>query len=547
MQIDNTPLPNQDIIYPCPFSKRYGMPSQQAWQLLKIYYIYRFILSFSLSLLFYFRYGPAFLGSLDSSLYIYTSLAYLVLTLWLGFCIFLKWLSYSVLAQLLILTDIVTLTLLMHASGGIGSGLGILIAVSIAAGGLLIGGRCALVLAAIATCFVLSAEFYSDQIHSSIQTNYPHTGMLGASYFAIALLSMVMAKRSEQMLSLTDMQHNTILQLEELNQYIIQHLQSGLVIVDDKESIIMLNNAASKLTQYSKQPAKLSELSNELSFDFKRWLLSDDNHIFLLKSKDDTELQCRFMTMPTHQQTLYLIIIEDTALYNQRLQQSKLASLGRLTASIAHEVRNPLGAISHAGQLLSESTGLTTSDQRLTKIIQNNSLRVNQIIEDILSLSRRTDSIRKKLNLSEWLTEYINDFYVENTDSSSIFEVRIQETLPPGFIDPGHLKQIMDNLCQNAIRYGKPELGKIIISLSESINGPCIEVIDNGPGIKPENIQKLFEPFFTTSANGTGLGLYISRELAELNQAKLSYHLTSENHSCFKLCLQDANKTIIEI
>ena len=115
------------------------------------------------------------------------------------------------------------------------------------------------------------------------------------------------------------------------------------------------------------------------------------------------------------------------------------------------------------------------------------------------------------------------------------------------FIDPGHLKQIMDNLCQNALKYGKPEAGPIILRALIFQQAPCIEVIDNGSGINHEHINHLFEPFFTTSSSGTGLGLYISRELAELNQAKLSYHLTDENRSCFRLCLQDANHTLIEI
>jgi len=105
----------------------------------------------------------------------------------------------------------------------------------------------------------------------------------------------------------------------------------------------------------------------------------------------------------------------------------------------------------------------------------------------------------------------------------------------------------MDNLCQNALRYGEPEAGQIILHAFMFQQAPCIEVIDNGPGISLEHRNHLFEPFFTTSSSGTGLGLYISRELAELNQAKLSYHLTDDNRSFFRLCLLDAEQTIIEI
>ena len=136
---------------------------------------------------------------------------------------------------------------------------------------------------------------------------------------------------------------------------------------------------------------------------------------------------------------------------------------------------------------------------------------------------------------------------LEQGISADTFNLLQSDEYLCAFIDPGHLKQIMDNLCQNALRYGKPEAGPIILRAIIFQQAPCIEVIDNGSGINHEHINHLFEPFFTTSSSGTGLGLYISRELAELNQAKLSYHLTDENRSCFRLCLQDANHTLIEI
>lgn len=528
------------------------MPASQAWQLLGIFYIYRFILACSFGLLFYLRSEASLVGSFDIrlysyTLYSYTSLAYLLLTVILGVFIFWRVLGYSFLAQLLIFTDIIMLTLLMYASGGVKSGVGILLAVSMAAGGLLIGGRCALVFAAIASLAVLSAEIYADQNQIFAKTNYTYAGMLGATYFAIALLSLVLARRSEQMLQLADQQQHTIIQLEELNQYIIQHLQSGIIITDEHQVIQMANQAALRFANLPRMPEKLTEISGRLSQTFQNWLHTPEQNVAMLQLSGEAEIQSRFMALPTHQQVYFMIILEDMALYNQRLQQSKLASLGRLTASIAHEIRNPLGAISHAGQLLSESAQLTSQDLRLTKIIQTNSGRVNQIIEDILNVSKRTDSTREKIDLAHWLNDYLENFYIEHTAAAHTFRLSLNDTPLWAFIDPGHLKQIMDNLCQNALRYGQPERGNILIRMQNSVYGPCIEVIDNGPGIGPEHLKQLFEPFFTTSASGTGLGLYISRELAELNQAKLSYYLTVENRSCFRLCLRDANLTTIEL
>ncbi len=536
------------IIYPCPFSKGYGMPATQAWHLVSIYYIYRFILACSFALLFYLRVGPSLLFTEhDGQLYAYTSLAYLLSTVALGFLLFWRVVVYSVLVQLLIFTDIILLTLLMHASGGTGSGVGILPAISVAAGGLLVGGRCALVFAAIASVSILSAEVYSAQIHHIAKANYTYAGMLGATYFAIALLSVVLARRSEQMLQLTDRQQHTIIQLEELNQYIIQNLQSGIIITDEIQTIQMANQAALRLTNLVDMPENLGNISVHLSNAFMAWLVAPDQDIAMLQFSGTTEIKCRFMALPAHQHVFFMVILEDISLYNQRLQQSKLASLGRLTASIAHEIRNPLGAISHAGQLLSESPKLTEMDQRLTKIIQTNSLRVNRIIEDILNLSRRTDSAREKINLIDWLRDYMENFMLESGLTESPFTLSMNNKPMRVVIDPAHLKQIMDNLCQNAIRYGHPENGEILIRTVHSTYGFCIEVVDNGPGISSDHLKQLFEPFFTTSSSGTGLGLYISRELAELNQAKLSYYLTDENRSCFSLCLQDANLTTIEI
>jgi two-component system sensor histidine kinase PilS (NtrC family) len=291
-------------------------------------------------------------------------------------------------------------------------------------------------------------------------------------------------------------------------------------------------------------PTCLDDISAYLAEAFQTWLIDPEQDSVQLQLLNQAEIHIRFMQLPTGNEFFYMIIIEDVTLYNQRLQQSKLASLGRLTASIAHEIRNPLGAISHAGQLLSENPHLSEQDQRLTQIIQTHSGRVNQIIDNILQLSRRTDSRREKVFLTPWLNNYLENFTLEHADT---FKLSTAAEPLCAFIDPGHLRQIMDNLCQNALRYGKPEAGQIILHAFMFQQAPCIEVIDNGSGISLEHRNHLFEPFFTTSSSGTGLGLYISRELAELNQAKLSYHLTDDNRSFFRLCLLNAEQTIIEI
>ena len=540
--------PNTTVtIFPCPLSKGYGIPAQQAWLLLKVFLAYRLILAGLFVTLFYNDTGPTLLGTYDSKLFIYSSQSYLILSLLSGICISWRLTAYATQAQLLILTDILILTLIMHASGGINSGIGTLLAVSIAAGGLLIGGRCAMFFAALASLSVLAEQVFADYTHSFESNSYANAGMLGASFFTIALLSYILAKRSEQIFQLANQQQQTITKLEDLNKYIIQHLQSGIIITNKQQIIQMANEAALKLVNLSSLPAKLVDISDYLSLAFQTWLVDPEQNFVLLQLANQSEIHSRFMPLPTGQEFLYMIILEDIALYNQQVQQSKLASLGRLTASIAHEIRNPLGAISHAGQLLFENPLLSSQDQRLTEIIRTHSVRVNDIIEDILQLSRRTDSRREKIRLKPWLDNYLKNFILEHSINANTFSFSCPDESLVAFIDPGHLRQIIDNLCRNALKYGNPEAGVIIFRASELAHTPCIEVIDNGIGISREHQHHLFEPFFTTSSNGTGLGLYISKELAELNQAKLSYYLTDNNRNCFRLCLLNAEQPLIDL
>lgn len=540
---------NTDTIFPCPLSKGYGIPAQQAWLLLKVFLVYRFILVCLFIILYYSQMGSTLLNIIDSRLFINSSRIYLILTVISVTCISWRLTGYTTQAQLLIITDIIFLTLFMHAYGGINSGIGILLAVSIASAGLLIGGRCAMFFAALASLAVLSEQFYADYI-SDFELppfTYVYAGMLGASFFTISLLSFILANRSEQMLQLTDWQKQTIANLEELNQYIIQHLQSGIIITNHEQYVQMTNEAAMRLMNLTTRPNRLEDISDQLSSAFQSWLVDNQQDFLLLKLPNLSEIHVRFMFLPTRHEFFYMLNFEDISFYNQRLQQSKLASLGRLTASIAHEIRNPLSAISHAGQLLSESPQISNSDHRLTQIIVSNSSRVNNIIEDILQLSRRQNSRREKVQLNSWLDSYLKTFVIEHAANKETFKLLVDDNLPCALVDVGHLKQIMDNLCHNALKYGNPEAGPIILQTRFVKWNPCIYVIDNGLLISHETLIHLFEPFFTTSPKGTGLGLYISRELAELNNAYLSYHLTDDNKNCFRLCLLNAEHKLIEI
>jgi len=535
-------------VSPCPFSKDYKIPVQQAWALLKGFYFYRFILSSLLLSLYYSPLAALLIAPKLMAFYFYTSLSYFILTL-LGWGLILKKLiAYASQAQAYVFTDIIFLTLVMHAYGGINSGLGALILVPTAAGGILIGGRCAMLFAAIASLFVFAEQAYSLRL-SELNSSYAsYAGMLGAGFFMLALLSYILAKRTEQTEILSSQRQETIISLEELNQYIIQNMQSGIIITDPAHTLSRHNVACPRLLGLSALPDKLSDISPKLAHAFEYWLTHPEEDFVSLTTANKTELQVHFNSFPTQHETFFMITLEDVSIYKQRVQQSKLASLGQLTASIAHEIRNPLGAISHAGQLLSECPSLPAQDHRLTEIIHTQSLRINAIIEDVLQLSRSPQASQELINLPTWLREYLDSLISSNPGYQNQFHLLISSKISHVLFDIGHLTQILNNLCANALKYGYVFDKQITLELNEFLGQPCLNVIDYGKGIPDKILHHLFEPFVTSSNAGTGLGLYISRDLAELNQARLSYHQpNNEQGCCFRLCLTTPEQRTIKL
>ena len=195
---------------------------------------------------------------------------------------------------------------------------------------------------------------------------------------------------------------------------------------------------------------------------------------------------------------------------------------------------------------MSESPALPSQDQRLTEIIQSHAHRINKIIEDVLQLSRRRSSLREKIELSPWLKTFIHNFIAQANCASDSFEIQIKDRALWSYMDDGHLKQILTNLCSNSLKYSNSD-DKITIELSLVNKAPCLRVLDHGDKIAPEIAKELFKPFYTTSPSGTGLGLYISKELAELNLAKLSYAITDDDKNSFILLLPSAENTQIKI
>ena len=525
-----------------------GYRDSLTWKPLRFLTFYRLILAGFLVTVFFVT-GSTPLGEQNPGLFFITGVGYILFALVAGFAARLRVPSYRWQTLGQVLVDIFAITLLMHASGGLGSGLGILLVVAVAAGSLLVPGRLAFLFAAIATLTVLGQYGLAFlESGGTPKGGLTQSGLLGAAFFATAAMARMLALRLRESEKLAEQRGVDLANLQELNERIVQRLQSGIIVVDPEGRVRLMNRTAwMQLGMPPEEPGhSIAALFPELHQHLRTWCQNPDWTPPILRPVgSETGLIPKFTRLGTDSGMGAIISLEDSTALAQRAQQMKLASLGRLTASIAHEIRNPLGAISHAAQLLAESDQLSSGDHRLTQIVRNHTQRVNTIIENVLQLSRRRQSAPQRLELGGWLRQFLTEFTATlHTESEQIQCHSDGPVLAE--MDPSHLHQVLWNLLQNSLEHGAQQAEPVRIRLNtgylEESGKPFIEVIDNGPGISREVQEQIFEPFFTTAAQGTGLGLYIARELCESNQARLRYYGVPSGGSCFRIELPRATE-----
>ena len=527
-------------------------PPTYVWRSLRYFNFYRVILAGLFVVPIVLNQRLPILGSHNLPLFAMVSYSYLLISVFSSFAIHWKKPSFKALVYGLVILDIGVLLTLMHASGGTQSGLGVLIIISVAGASSFIASRTAGLLAAIAAIAILADQIYS-QLEGVLEPNYTHAGILGATLFATAMLINLLSKRLRETEALATQRGIDLANLSQLNEYVIDHLQSGVIVVDSIDRIHLINKAAARMLGlpsiqiHDKRP--LMQVSRDLEKQLAVWKSNDssDSKVFRVSSTA-MELIPNFARLGEDSHSGTLIFIEDSARTAQQAQQMKLASLGRLTASIAHEIRNPLGAISHAEQLLAESDKLSTADKRLTQIIHKHTERVNAIIENVMQLSRRGNAKPELIKLKPWLEHFASEFVMSLQINEEELQINVQADDLIVYFDNTQFHQIVWNLCQNGIRHAQkcetnPKL-ELIGGRNTITRRPYLDVIDHGPGVSPENIQHIFEPFFTTESHGSGLGLYISRELCEANNAHLSYLPATGKGGCFRIDFAHTEQTL---
>jgi two-component system, NtrC family, sensor histidine kinase PilS len=403
--------------------------------------------------------------------------------------------------------DIVAITLLMYASGGVRSGLGVMLLISLTAAAIVAQRRFAFLYAALATIALLLEQSYWVLEHDAPSASFVQPGLLAIGYFVAAGVTSWLAARVAANERLARQRERELATQTRVNQLVIEDMNEGVLVLD----------RAGRVVQHNPQAQLLLGAASLLGEPI-------DSLVPGFSGSGEVEVagrDIRLRPLERGAEAFSVLLVEDTTRAREQAQQLKLAALGRLTANIAHEIRNPLAAISHAAELLREEKR-DEDRARLTRIVHDNAGRLERLVSDVLQLNKRDRASAAPLRLHPWLGAFVAEFVAnEGVPGERIaLEARRQSWVE---FDHEHLHQVMWNLLKNALRYARPEPGAIRVVLDGYADRVELSVIDNGPGVPAAIRGQLFEPFFTTEAKGTGLGLYLARELCSANRALLEY------------------------
>ncbi len=514
-----------------------GDVPESFWVSLRYFNYYRIAVVAVLLLGVLFAGDALSLGSYDLSVFTYTSIAYLAVAL--AFLAALKkWRAYfSLQLTFQVLCDVAALVLLMWSSGGMRSGLGVMVLISLAAAALVSRGALMLFYAAVASLAVLLEQSYWILVHDLGTANYLQPGLLSIGYFATALVTNRLARRVITNERVARQRGSDLANQLRINQLVIQDVQDGVLVVDSNGLVRQHNRQVGTLLgKVPPELGQIEEYSDELAVRLAASKAGGPAVSSLTIADNGKLVRARFVPAGVAGDSFTLVFLEDQSRLQEQAQQMKLAALGRLTANIAHEIRNPLSAISHAGDLLKEESRGAGRD-RLVEIIHDNAERLNRMVRDVLELSRRDRVQPEPLVLNEFLRIFAGEFAQNEAISADLIRVEAAQDAVMEF-DRVHLNQVLWNLARNAWRHCRKQAGSVRFAASRRGNWVELHVLDDGNGVAKDLQAQLFEPFFTTFSNGTGLGLYIARELCGANGARLDYFDRPTNGADFRIAWQ---------
>lgn len=431
--------------------------------------------------------------------------------------------AFPVRLTLHVLTDIVAITLLMDASGGFKSGVGVMLLISLAGAALVGSAALTALYAAVASIAVLIVQGLQVLARDATLASMLQPGLLSIGFFATAAMTNRLAQRVIMNERVARQRAVDLANQLRISDLVIQDVHDGVLVVDGNGLVRQANRRVEALT--GRPGPDLDQIDvywPDLARELERWRRHGPDAVQTVQSPEGGRpVRARFVDAGVAGARLTLVFLEDLSELEERSRQLKLAALGRLTANIAHEIRNPLSAITHAGDLLAEENRAAPRE-RLIRIIRDNAQRLDRMVGDVLELNRRDRLAPESIRLAPFLATFADDFAHTEAIPREGLRVTCQGD-PIVQFDRVHLHQVLWNLARNAWRHSRQQEGSVVMRVQRAGQRLELHVVDDGPGVPADVQGQLFEPFFTTFSSGTGLGLYIARELCAANGATLDY------------------------
>lgn len=492
------------------------------WRSLRYFGVYRVLVAAVFFVVFLATGGQANLASQDPSLFLWVDSVYLIAAFVFLLAMQRFERAFNLQLSLQVACDVLVLTLMMYASGGARSGIAFMIVVVVAGAGLVGQGRLTLFYAALAALAVLAEQSFRQLRFAGTADDFFRTGLTSIGFFATALIAQMLARRAVANERLALQRGAELQDQVRINRQVIRDMDDGVLVVDTSGRV-RLNNPRAEvllgLTETERSEPLMLKVQAPMLADYlaqQRRVVTETSDVLRLPGSRPLLIR----RLPPERDGDTLVYLRDMGKAHEHAQQVKLAALGRLTANIAHEIRNPLAAISHAAELLVDEQRADPR-RRLLRIIGDNCLRLNRLVGEVLELGRRDRAQPESIHLRVFLGQFVEEYSFHDHEAGRRLRLVMGDDAMMSF-DRSHLHRVLVNLVSNALRYASDAEGAVKIKAGTSQDGRTeVHVLDYGPGITEDDQAKIFEPFFTTRGSGTGLGLYIARELCDSNDADL--------------------------
>jgi two-component system sensor histidine kinase PilS (NtrC family) len=416
-------------------------------------------------------------------------------------------------------------------------------------GGVLTPRPIALATTAAATLMLLAVALRSGLQAGDFTSALAPAGLTGIGLFVITLLAGELSGRlaGEERAARDSLE--LARQQVQLNRLVIDEMAEGVMVVDRSGRVRVANPAARRLLAAAGfGPPAPFHLQDEpawgalqaqvtAAFDAGTWPRAAQDVVVPLSSTSARTLRVRArFTRPRSDgaapgtaspaEALCVLFLDDLRNVQARTRQEKLVAMGRVSAGIAHEIRNPLAAIAQANALLQEEAA-GAEQQMLTAMVADNVERLKRIVDDVMEVAPAGDGQPSAIDLGAEVGRIVADWARTNDlalGSGSRLQVELPGESLPVVFDADHLRRVLVNLLDNARRYASQAPGAItLVARATSADSARLSVASDGEPIPPDVEPQLFEPFFSTRSRGTGLGLYICRELCERYGGSIDY------------------------